>query len=127
MLASCLASEESVDHLLLNCKVAQAVWTSVLVWFDCSWTLSCSLHHLFEAWEMWLGSARRENYVEISLRLYGSYGKKGMQDVLKESLHRSTLCDKIKFFVASWVSILHSFHGVPMDFILHKWKEVAFS
>ena len=91
MLASCLASEESVDHLLLNCKVAQAVWTSVLVWFDCSWTLSCSLHHLFEAWEMWLGSARRENYVEISLRLYGSYGKKGMQDVLKESLHRSTL------------------------------------
>lgn len=38
-----------------------------------------------------------------------------------------SLCDKIKFFVGSWVSILPSFHAVPMDFILHKWKEVAFS
>lgn len=34
----CLADEEIVDHLLLRCKVAQAVWSSVFRWFDCCWT-----------------------------------------------------------------------------------------
>lgn len=37
-----------------------------------------------------------------------------------------SLCEKIKFFVASWVSILPPFQGVPMDFILHKWKGGGF-
>lgn len=29
----CLADEESVDHLLLKCKLAQRLWNSVLSWF----------------------------------------------------------------------------------------------
>ena len=31
----CLRNEESVDHLLLNCMVAQLIWRSVVEWFDC--------------------------------------------------------------------------------------------
>lgn len=34
------AVEETVDHLLPNCMVAQEIWRSVLQWFYCSW---CSL------------------------------------------------------------------------------------
>lgn len=77
----CLASNESMDHLLLNCKVAQAVWTSGLGWFECSWTLPCSLQHLFEAWKMCVGSARgkimwRPSFLAV------------LWVFLKESLHR---------------------------------------
>ena len=32
----CLADEESVDHLLLNCRVAKGLWFEVLSWFHCS-------------------------------------------------------------------------------------------
>ena len=54
----CLASEETVDHLLLNCKVVQAVWKSVIGWFDCSWVLPSSLLDLFDAWKKSVGNAR---------------------------------------------------------------------
>ena len=30
----CLADEETVDYLFLNCKVAQFLWKSVFSWFD---------------------------------------------------------------------------------------------
>lgn len=34
-----LADEEMVDHLMLSCKAVQAMWRSVLGWFDCKWVL----------------------------------------------------------------------------------------
>lgn len=34
--------------------------------------------------------------------------------------------DKLKFSIASRVSILPHFLGIPIDFIMHGWKEVAF-
>ena len=44
-----LADEESVDHLLLNCKVAKGLWSKVLNWFHCNWTHPRSIRGLFEA------------------------------------------------------------------------------
>lgn len=31
----CLADEDTMDYLLLNCKVAQGLWFAVLSWFGC--------------------------------------------------------------------------------------------
>lgn len=42
--------EEAMDHLMLNCRVAQVLWSSVLSWFLCSWVFLCSLFVVFEAW-----------------------------------------------------------------------------
>lgn len=44
-----LANEETVDHLLLNCRVAYALRRSVLSWFKCSWVLYRSVKDLSES------------------------------------------------------------------------------
>lgn len=35
--------------------------------------------------------------------------------------------DRAKAFVASWVSILSAFRGLPLDIISRQWGKVAFS
>lgn len=37
------------------------------------------------------------------------------------------LIEKVRFVVASWVSVLPLFHDFPLASILRCWKEVAFS
>lgn len=54
----CLAEAETVNHLLLNCKVAQKLWNSILTWFDCSWLMPTRLSIMFEAWSLLMGSVR---------------------------------------------------------------------
>ena len=56
----CLVNEESVDHLLLNCKVAQGLWSEVLNWFHCSWAHPRSIGGLVEAWLLEVGSIKRK-------------------------------------------------------------------
>lgn len=46
----CLMDEKSIDHLLLNCKVTQGLWSKVLNWFYCSWALPRFVCGLFEVW-----------------------------------------------------------------------------
>ena len=43
----CLEEEETVDHLTLNCRVANMIWNSVLGWFSCSWAFPRSIQDLF--------------------------------------------------------------------------------
>lgn len=52
----CLEGEETVDHLLRNCKVVQGLWHEVLSWFDCCCTHPSSILGLFEAWHLEVGS-----------------------------------------------------------------------
>ena len=33
----CLRDEETVDHLMLICKIAWMIWKSVIKWFGCCW------------------------------------------------------------------------------------------
>ena len=54
----CLRDEESVDHLLLNCKEAQSLWRAVVGWFDCRWVFPKSLIELFQAWKEPIGIPR---------------------------------------------------------------------
>lgn len=46
----CLAVEETIGHLLLNCKMVQGLWYEFLSWFDCNWAHPSSILGLFEAW-----------------------------------------------------------------------------
>lgn len=53
-----LADEESNYHLLLNCKVAEEVWSHIIEWFDCSWAFPKSFLEAFEPWYVMLFSVR---------------------------------------------------------------------
>ena len=46
----CLADEESVDHLLLHCRLTKALCPCIFIDFSCSWVLLQSLPKLFQQW-----------------------------------------------------------------------------
>ena len=54
----CLADEEIVEHLILNGRVARFLWKFVFSWFNASRVLPFNLVHLFEAWNLVVGSCR---------------------------------------------------------------------
>lgn len=43
----CLAAEESVDHVLVHCSMAQHVWNSILSGYDCSCVFPRGIGDLF--------------------------------------------------------------------------------
>ena len=125
----CLKDEESVDHLLLKCNFAHKTWSVVLGWFGCSWILPNSLLNLFEAWiclplaprgkEMWKLSFFVVIWIiwkERNARCF-----KGIASCV------NSIIDKIKLFVALWVSINPNFQGILLDQVLLNWKEIALS
>lgn len=75
----CLASEESVDHLLLRCKVAHNIWMSVMGWFGLSWGFPYSLLEHFQL-DVLKGSCYGGL---LSLSSCGQSSRKGMHDALK--------------------------------------------
>lgn len=117
-----------INHLLLNCKVALEVWSSVLGGFGCSWVLSKSIGDLFDTWKFYLGSPKgkillRSSFIETILVIWkeinlGIFVGKGYP--LEEIVAR------LRFNVASRSSILPEFWGVPIESILHNCKELAF-
>jgi hypothetical protein len=52
---------ESVDHLLLHCKVACALWNAFFSRFGLSWVMSSSVVDLFACW--WTGKKTRSTVV----------------------------------------------------------------
>ena len=54
----CLASEESIDPLLLNCPLAKCIWRSILSWFYSCGPLPNSIPSLFDFWRLGVGSKR---------------------------------------------------------------------
>lgn len=52
----CLSDEETIDHLLRNCKTAQFIWKATLGWFHNCGPLPQSIPTLFEYWKMGVGS-----------------------------------------------------------------------
>lgn len=47
-----------------------------------------------------------------------------MQDASRDT---EVLVDALKFYVASWVSVILSFHGYLTDQILLNWRDITFS
>ena len=54
----CLKNAEFVDHLFLNCRVAQGLWNDVYSWFDMRGVLPVHFSQLFEIWMLGVGSTR---------------------------------------------------------------------
>ena len=52
----CRSDEESVDHLLIHCKFASALWSEVLIMFGVQWVMPDTIASLLFAWRNWLGT-----------------------------------------------------------------------
>lgn len=64
----CLREEESVDHLMLNCRIAQALWTAVVGWFGCSCVFRESIIELIQAWKTPIRALRGKEMWRLSFR-----------------------------------------------------------
>eukprot|EP00268_Persea_americana_P013064 TRINITY_DN15690_c0_g1_i1.p1 TRINITY_DN15690_c0_g1~~TRINITY_DN15690_c0_g1_i1.p1 ORF type:complete len:100 (-),score=15.94 TRINITY_DN15690_c0_g1_i1:254-553(-) len=81
----CLANEESIDHLLLNCNSAQCLWKTIFRWFHCSGPLPSSFSALYEFWGLGVGSIRGRLLWKLSfLAAIWSVWKERIGDALKE-------------------------------------------
>jgi hypothetical protein len=49
----CKMNGESVDHLLLHCEVARALWNAIFSRFSLSWVMPLRMVDLFTCW--WMG------------------------------------------------------------------------
>ena len=121
----CLSAKESVDHLLLNCKFAQHLWTSTLGCFGCSWVPSQSILELFEAWKFQFQSKRgkilwRSSFLVNIWAIWKERNRRCFEGCLSPPL---VVAAKACFLAATWVFILPEFWGVPMEAILFKWRE----
>ena len=52
----CQCDEEIVDHLLLHCKFAYALWSEVFLMFGVQWVMPSTIVSLLFAWRNWLGN-----------------------------------------------------------------------
>ena len=52
----CRFDEETVDHLLLHCKFAYALWSEVLIMFGVQWVMPDTIVSPLFAWRNWLGT-----------------------------------------------------------------------
>lgn len=85
--------DESIDHLLLNWKIAQCFWNAVFGWFGSSWVLSKSFLDLLwlERCRLGLLKAKRCGAPPF-WPLYGSYGRNEMLDVSMEKWGLLNVC-----------------------------------
>jgi hypothetical protein len=49
----CKKNGESVDHLLLHCEVASALWHFIFSWFGLHWVMPGRVKDLYASW--WMG------------------------------------------------------------------------
>ena len=123
----CLGDEETVDHLLLHCTIAQGLWSAVLSWFDCAWAHPDSILGQFEAWHMEIGSEKGKALWRSSFRavLWSIWNERNAQCFDDNQSSLESLVDRLKFTIAPWVSILPRFRDIPFDFIVRNWRELA--
>lgn len=124
----CLADEELVDHLLLRCKVAQALWTSVVRWFGCWWTFPGSVRELFQAWHVRTHSPRgkimwRSAFSMVIWTIWKERNSRCFEVIVAQE---DVLGDSLKFLIASYLSVLPHFQSISIDLIIYRWREVAF-
>lgn len=125
----CLSAEESVNHLMLNCSMANSIWSAILNYFHVSWVLPRHIGELFEAWKLQIGATRGRTMWRLSFLATVWAIWKGRNRRCFEGRSSTTVdvVDKARLNVAVWVSILPTFRGLPIDTILRSWKDVAFS
>jgi hypothetical protein len=65
----CKLHREFVDHLLIHCEIANALWNTIFSRFGFSWVMPNSMADLFAYW--WLGGRSRSAIVFKMVPLEG--------------------------------------------------------
>lgn len=55
-----LSAEESIDHLLLSCVMAQKIWNSILSSYKCSWVFQKHISNLFDGCRFGIGPPKEK-------------------------------------------------------------------
>ena len=124
----CLADEELVDHLLLNCKVAQGLWSEALSRFHYSLAHPRSICGLFEAWMLEVRFIKgrimwRTTFLALLRIIWKEMNFRCFED---SGTSAKDLTYMLKLTIASWVPFLPQFHGISIDIILRNCREVVF-
>ena len=82
----CLADEETVDHLLLHCKMTKALWSSILNDFNCCWVLPESLPDFFQQWISPINTSKGKTMSYPFWHVSGQFGKREIEDASKGPL-----------------------------------------
>jgi hypothetical protein len=79
----CESDGESVDHLLLHCGAASALWNAFFAWFGLCWVMASSVKEVFASW--WLGGHTRSIVIWkiVPLCMMWCIGGSAMIDVLR--------------------------------------------
>lgn len=117
----CMADEETMDHLLLRSKVAQALWSLIVRWFDYCWAFPCHLGELFQTWHLWTHSVRGRVMWTTSFHAVIStiWKERNFGCFEGKQTYQEDLIDRLKFTIASWASILLKFQGIPSNLFMH--------
>ena len=123
----CLKDEEFVDHILLKRNFAHRTWSVVLGWFGFSWVLPNSLSDPFEAWICPSMAPRGKEMWKLSFLavIWIIWKKRNTRHFKGIASCVNSITDKIKLFVALWVSINPNFQGILLDQVLLNWKEIS--
>lgn len=123
----CLADEETVDHLLLCCKISQTLWISVLGWFNCMWVLPRSIFELFEVWNLGNGLVQERIIWNCSCPtiIWIIWKEKNSCRFKGKASNVEDLIDNQKFAIASWFSILSQVYAISIDMIVNNWREAV--
>jgi hypothetical protein len=62
----CKQSGESINHLLLHCEVAQALWSVVLTLFYFTWVMFGGVADLLMCWRGQLGNISAKEVCQIA-------------------------------------------------------------
>lgn len=122
----CFVAEETVNHIMLNCRMSEQVWNSIARCFDCSLVMP---HGLFEAWLLFPRASKYRIMWRLSFLaiIWVIWKERNRHCFEGGSLPVAKVIESARFSVASWVSVLLAFSCVTLDMIMLNWKEVATS
>ena len=97
----CHRNEETMDHLLLHCSVAQSLWVYMLKIFGIHWVMPGSVESLVYCWSFWLEKFNSDiwNMVPGCLMwiVWTEINRRSFEDIEKSLVQLQALCQKTLF------------------------------
>jgi hypothetical protein len=100
----CESEEESVDHLLLHCGAASALWNAFFARFGLSWVMPSSVKELYASW--WSGGCSRSAVVwkMVPLCIMWCIWREHSDRCFENSLRSSDLLHFFLFTLFTWTA-----------------------
>eukprot|EP00268_Persea_americana_P040117 TRINITY_DN3976_c4_g2_i1.p1 TRINITY_DN3976_c4_g2~~TRINITY_DN3976_c4_g2_i1.p1 ORF type:complete len:127 (+),score=21.23 TRINITY_DN3976_c4_g2_i1:3-383(+) len=123
----CLEDEETIDHLLLRCNNVVKICNTVISWLGCSWVFPEHVQDLFMAWKSPIGTHRGKEMWKLSFLavIWHIWEERNARCFEGVETNGESICGKIKFAVAQWVSINPIFRDYSVEQIIFNWEDVA--